>query len=960
MGRSSGNQGEMVMKRLMFLGCATAALVLAAGIAAPAAATVAQSAETLRVQPLRYHYRQLANGLRVYAMPDPNTANVAIQVWYRVGSRDDPQGRSGFAHLFEHMLFKSTRNMPDGMFQQLTADVGGTYNASTHADYTDYFEVAPANHLERLLWMEAERMGSLVVDPAALESETDVVKEELRQRVLASPYGRLFYFYLSQANFARHPYGRPGIGSMEDLESASIEDVRAFHAAYYRPDNAIMVVAGNFDLDQFNQWVDRYFSPIARPDRPIPRVEVSEPPRTAPRTFDTYAPNVPLPAVLANYIHPGASSPDVHILYVIDALLQQGQSSRLYRSLVYDQQLATQILTNWEPNLDPGAFTVGAILSAGHSVEEGERALLAELARLRNEPVTPAELEEAKNELVTSTLQQRETAYGRSLELATAVLSYGDPAAADRMLAQVQNVTAADVQRVARLLFDENRRVVIRYQSEENRPAGQTGDTIETSPDIAEQALTIPPDVPVYTLAAPAERVAPPAPAAPVAARIPQIGERTLANGLRVIVAPQPTVPLISAELRVGAGSAAEPQGRSGTAILTAALLSKGTATRTASQISSEVESLGASLNIGASADYSQATLQTRSDRIEPAFDILADVVRNPALAQEELDRIRQLSLDGLSVAMRQPGGIASMVVNRAIYGSAPYGSTPSPASLAAITRDDVARFHSQAWRPDNAVLVLAGDITPDQGFALAERHFGHWTAPAAARRPSADVAAWAPAARTIVVDLPQTGQAAVQMGIRGISRRDEDYFDTLLANAVFGGGSAGRLNMEIRERRGLSYGAYSQLTPLIGGGPIIAQTQTRNDAAVQVVGLMETELRRIRDTITPAEELEARKASIIGSFGRSVEVTAGLAAQISNLAFGGLPPQSLSTYVADLMRVTAEDVQAAARRHFDPARVDLVVVGDAQLFYDDLLRVRPDAERIPVSELNLDTEALR
>jgi len=935
-------------------------LAVPAFVASVPASAQAPAAATLEVAPLRYHYRQLPNGLRVYAMPDRNTANVAIQVWYRVGTVDDPRGRSGFAHLFEHMLFKSTRNMPDGMFQQLTSDIGGTYNASTHADYTDYWEIAPANHLQRLLWAEAERMGSLVVDPAALEAETDVVKEELRQRVLASPYGRLFYFYMSQANFSVHPYGRPGIGSIEDLESASIDDVRAFHATYYRPDNAIMVVAGNFELDQFNRWVDQYFAPIARPERPIPRVEAREPVRTGPRTFDTYAPNVPLPAVLANYIHPGAASADLPVLYVIDALLQQGQSSRLYNSLVYDQQVASQILTNWEPNLDPGAYTIGAILSAGRSAADGERALLAEIARLRDAPVGQAELDEARNEIVTTTLQGRETAFGRSQELAQAVFTQGDPAAADRLLAAIQRVSAADVQRVARTLFDDNRRVVIRYQSEEARPAGVTGDVIETAPTIAERVLVAPPGVTVHNLAPEGQRMAPPAPAAPVAARIPQTHERRLANGLRVIVAPQTGVPLISAELRVAAGTSADPAGRRGVAGLTANLVTKGTATRSATQISAAVEALGASLASNVSADFSQVTLQSRSDRADAAFGIFADVVRNPAFAEAELARSRQQALDGLTVALRAPGGIASMLISRAIYGDGPYGGTPSPASLAAIGQGDVSSFHRSSWRPDNAVLVISGDLEVEQAMALAERHFGGWPRPSGEAWRAPDASARAPAPRTIVVDLPQTGQAAVQMGVRASSRRDEDYFPTLLATAVLGGGSAGRLNMEIRERRGLSYGAFAFLAPRGAPAPIVAQTQTRNDAAVQVVGLIDAEFRRLRESLTPAEELEARRAGLIGSFGRSVETTAGVVSQLSALALYGLPPQRLNSYVADLNGVTPEQVRSAAQRYFDPARADLVVVGDAQHFYDQLAQIRPNAERIPVTDLNLDREALR
>ena len=252
--------------------------------------------QALHVAPLTYHMRTLPNGLRVYAMPDPNTANVAVQVWYDVGSKNDPIGRSGFAHLFEHIMFKATRDMPAENMDRLTEDVGGENNASTYDDFTDYYEVAPANHLQRLLWAEAERMGALVIDQATFNSERSVVEEELRQRVLASPYGRLFYLDLNMANFSVHPYGRPGIGSIHDLDAATVDDVRAFHATYYRPDNAVLVVAGNFDEAQFNQWVDQYFGPISSPNRPIPRVDAVEPPH-GPRDITSYAPNVPLPAI---------------------------------------------------------------------------------------------------------------------------------------------------------------------------------------------------------------------------------------------------------------------------------------------------------------------------------------------------------------------------------------------------------------------------------------------------------------------------------------------------------------------------------------------------------------------------------------------------------------------------------------------------------------------------------------
>jgi zinc protease len=940
------------MKRLISFVAAALALVACTTASTP------QSSSELRVAPLAYTMRTLPNGLRVYSMPDPNTANVSVQVWYDVGSVDDPIGRSGFAHLFEHIMFKSTRNMPSEMFDRLTEDVGGYNNASTYDDFTNYYEVVPANHLQRVLWAEADRMSTLVIDEATFDSERDVVKEELRQRILASPYGRLFGFYLSQANFTVHPYGRPGIGSIEDLDAATVEDVRAFHATYYRPDNAVLVVSGNFDQAQLDAWVDQYFGDIARPSRAIPRDYPSEPIRTRPREYTVHAPNVPLPAVMISYPQPESTHPDLPALAVLDAIMSTGESSRLYQSLVYEQQVAAQVFTNLEATQDPGAYSLFAILSEGKTAEEGVAALSAEIARMRDTRVSQAELDEAKNEIVTATLQQRETAEGRADELADAVIRYGDAAYADRRLAAIQATSAADIQRVARSILNDGRRVVVRYLPEEE---GAGGDTITTSPTIQARALSIPAsEIQTFTLAAEGEREAPPAPGAPVSARIPETSQRTLANGLRVIVAPNRALPLISADLRIASGAAADPRERAGLASMTGDLLTRGTTTRSATEIARQIESLGASISSGAGVDSSAVSLQTRSDRADEAFTVFADVSRNPAFAQEELDRARQQALDGLQVALSDPGDIAEMVMPRAIYGLSPYGLIASERSLTALTREELAGYHGSYWRPDNAVLVIAGDVSAEQGFAIAERHFGDWARPGEPMPARPDASASAAGVRTIVVDLPETGQASVSMGLRGLARTDDDYFALLVANNVLGGGYSARLNLEIRIRRGLSYGARSVLAARMAPGPIIASAQTRNDAAVEVYELMRAEIERIGRERAPAAELTARKAVLIGSFGRAIETTSGLAGQISTLALYGLAPERLGAYVADVTAVTPEQAQAAAQRYFDPRRADVVVVGDAELFYEGLRRVRPDAERIAISELNLDTETLR
>jgi zinc protease len=434
------------------------------------------AAAQTRVPPVNFVGRTLPNGLKVYTVRDTSSPTVAIQVWYKVGSKDDPERRSGFAHLFEHMMFKGTKNMRDEMLDRLTEDVGGFNNASTADDFTNYYEVVPSNYLETLLWAEAERMSSLNVNEKNFVSERDVVKEEFRTRILAPPYGRLFYA-IERNSFTAHPYRRPGIGSIEDLDAATLEDVRAFHATFYRPDNATLVVVGDFDQKQLDAWIDKYFARIPKPDRPLPRVNVKEPARTAERRVAEYGPNVPLPAVAITYLAPSVASNDAAALRVAEQIMSGGESSRLYQSLVYTQQVAQEAFASADLREDLGLFVLGAILASDKQPAEGERALLAELKKMQETPVTKAELDKAINQLVTNQLRERETNNGKAYALAQSAVLLGDPNRVNTELARLQAVTAADVQRVMKTYFNDANRVVITYQSEAARQqqSGATG-----------------------------------------------------------------------------------------------------------------------------------------------------------------------------------------------------------------------------------------------------------------------------------------------------------------------------------------------------------------------------------------------------------------------------------------------------------------------------------------------------
>lgn len=963
------------MKCLLAL-CASAATLIATGCMNPSSSThpsrqadkAAATSGTpspsapLQIPPLNFQSRKLSNGLTVYSAKDSNTATVTVQVWYKVGSKDDPEGRSGFAHLFEHLMFKATRNLPPETLDRLTEDVGGSNNAFTADDTTAYYEIVPSQHLERILFAEAERMGSLVVDQEAFASERDVVKEELRQRVLADPYGRLFSTYLTQEAFAEHPYRRPGIGNLADLDAATLKDVLDFHATFYRPDNAYLIVAGDFDEAQLNAWVDQYFGKIVRPDRALPTHDVKEPPRAGARTATYYVPNVPLPAVALNWLLPPYANEDAAALLVLDDILSVGASSRLYRSLVYDQQIAVEAGSSIDLQQQAGTLTAYALMSEGETVQEGEAALLAEIAKLRDRLVTPAELDEAKRELVTGTLRSREGVLGRAQELGYSLILGNDPTAADRQLADIQAVTAEDVQRVARAYLGADKRVTLQYLNEGEKPAGVPSEPRGPAVGAPIKLAELAPSGEPVKLAPAGERTPIPGPGPERPVPTPAVFEKTLANGLRVVVAPKRDVPLVSARLGLDVGSSEDPETKAGVASFTAGLITEGTSRLSAPEVAQEIESLGAVVGASAGYDFTSVSANGPVDVFPQTVALMADLTRDPAFAQEELDRAQSQTLDGLRISLTEPSTIANFAVGRVLFGGAAYGNAVggTPASVPRIKREDVVDFHRTHWRPSAARLVFSGDIEPEKAYALAERYFGDWKDAADAAEENEDPAGEAKPPRVLVVDLPSSGQAAVYAVARGIARTDPDFYPLAVGNTVLGAGYSSRLNQEIRLKRGLSYGASSGLGTRAEAGLFAASTQTRNDAVPEVVDLMLTEIARISKEPVPKEELDVRSTALVGSFARALESVDGLGGQVANLANYGLPLDELKNYTPKVRAVMPAQIQDAFSRKLPAEKFSIVVVGDAKQFGAKLAAKFAGLETIPVSALDLDSPTLK
>ncbi len=931
-------------------------------LAAPATAQDAQTPPTASAQAavttphIEYVEWHLDNGLQVIAIPDDTTSTVFTSMWYKVGAKLDPEGRAGFAHLFEHILSRKTRNMPYNLIYRLTADNGGTRNASNSMDRTNYHETMPAQFLETMLWTHRERMAFPVVDAQVFENERAVVKEELRTRVFAPPYGRISRLTLPEISYDLMPHRRPSIGSIEDLDAASLEDGLAFHEAYYGPDTAALIVAGNFDVERLRILVDTYFADIAPRANPFPTtITVRDAPRTSPRVAHAFAPNIPMPAIGTIWQLPGTAHPDAAVMDVLEAIMGRGDNSRFETALIRSG-LALQMSLPGSSKGEVGTYGHLAFVSPDGDLAAAKAALDAEMELVRNQLVSEAELNEAKNEIIASALRRRETAAGRARELGEYLVRSGDAGMADLRLARIAATTREDIRRVAQTYLTPVARTDITIGEGEWNPADFA------NPVPMPEFVTLPaPQREPFVVLPEDQREAPPAPGAVPDLSTPELVHYNLANGMEIIAAQTGEVPLATVTLVIQAGSVRDARAKAGIADMAASLAEDGTITRTGEEIAMRLESLGARLSAGARKDATVFTLTAPTQNLLAAGEVFADVIRNPAYRQDEFAREQTRWIEGLQSRMVNPANLARMAIMPALYGDAPYGNQTggTPQSIAAITRDDLQAYQAATWHPAVSKMVITGGIAPADAIALGQSLFGDWRSDRPAPEPVMERAGQALAPRTIVIDAPQMGQAAVYIAGRGIARDKPGHAALALANAVLGGGSSGRLFDEIRTQRGLSYGSYSNIASLADDPIYIARTQTAHETVGEVVTIMLDALGGFDDAPIDQDWLDKRRLYLTGRHARARETSAGYANIIADLLAFNMPAEDAEQYVQRLEAVDVEAANQIAQKHFDPARATIVVVGRAETFIDELSAIRSGVQVIAQDALDLSSASL-
>jgi zinc protease len=911
---------------------ARAVIVLA--LVCAAALTLAAQSRPADIPKLDIEKYTLANGLTVILSEDHRLPLVGVDVWYHVGPAYEAPGRTGFAHLFEHMMFQGSKHVPGDSHFRLLEGAGGTgLNGTTGFDRTNYFETVPAHQLELALWLESDRMGFLLdeVDQEKLSNQQDVVRNERRQSTENRPYG-IVEEAMYQAVYPKgHPYHGVVIGSHADIQAAKLEDVRNFFKQYYAPNNASIAIAGDFDKAAAKKLVEKYFGSLKRGPA-IPPLNVQTPPITSERRL-VVQDNVQLPRVYMGWLTPqfykdGDAEGDI-----TGSILGGGQSSRLYKKLVYEKQLAQSVQAYQYSTMLQSIFVVEATARPGHTAQEIEAAIDEELNKLRTEAPSAAEVDRARNVSETQTMKglQNLGGFGGVADTLNHYNHYlGTPDYLTQDIMRHRNVTPAAVLAFAKKYLQNTNRVVVH---------GVPGEK-QLAPEVPKPAAQAAPG------AAPSDspnadepwRAAQPKPAAQRSARIPVPQSIDLPNGLKVILLPQTTSPVVSASLVFKTGNDTNPVDKPGLASFTAAVLDQGTTTRNALQLADEVAQIGATLNASTTTDASTVTTSSLTRNFPAALGLLADVTLRPSFPQAEVERIRGARLADLVQQRSNPGVIAANVTAATLYGREhPYGFSGlgTADAVKKITREDLQAFWKQNFVPGNAALVVAGSITMPELRKLVESSFGAWPR-GTATSPKLAVPA-ATNTRLVIVDRPNSPQTQIRVATVGVARSNPDYVPVRVMNALLGGLFSSRINMNLREAHGYTYGANSQFSYWRNPGPFMVGSGIRTDVTAPAVREIFAELKKMAETRATADEIALAKDAIAQSLPGSFETSDRTVANLSTLFTYNLPLNYYSNLAEQISVVDAQAVQEVAKKYLVEGKFTVIAVGDRSKIGADL-----------------------
>jgi len=879
-----------------------------------------------KIPDIIYEKYTLPNGLEVILSENHRLPLVAVNLWYHVGPVKERAGRTGFAHLFEHMMFEGSKNVGEkAHFKYLEAAGVSDANGTTDFDRTNYYETLPSNELDLALWLESDRMGFLLdtLDAKKLQNQRDVVRNERRQSVEGEPYGLVGEALYHELFPQTHPYYADVMGSHADVEAARLNDVRDFFRQFYTPNNCTLAIVGDFRKDDVKKLVEKYFGPIPRGPE-VPKLDITTPAITAQKRL-TVPDTVQLPKVIIAWLTPPAFSPEDAPADIAAHILGGGKTSRLYHALVYDQQIAQSASCGHQSLALASPFTCEFLARPGVTPEQLEKAATTVIAKFRQDGPTQAEVDRARNITESGAIMGLES-FGDVANLLNDYNQYtGDPGYLAKDIARYEAVTPESVKSFAASDLGTQQSVVI-Y----GVPGKKVVNDVPRSPDNTDADVKIKPEYSAAFDASQAWRKTPPPPGPEPKFDLPVPEVFQLSNGLEVYFVEQHYLPIFSASLVNTAGSDADPATHQGSASFTNSMLTQGTTTRSATQIAEDAEQFGAGLGKSATTESASLGISSLSNYASPVTDLLSDVTLHPAFADKEIERLRRQRLTTLLQLKDEQQEVGFQIARRALYGAdSPLGhiALGDEASNRSLQRSDLESFYKSHYAPGNSLLVLAGDLSKREARDLAEKYFGSWSATAL---PSPQPApATLPQRRVILVDFPEAPQTTVLSVGAGPARSTPDYPEIQVMNTMLGGLFSSRINMNLREQHGFTYGAFSFFQYQRTTGALFAGADVRTDTTAPAVTELYKELGRIRTEPLSAQELKLSIDSNVRSLPGLFATGDDIAGTMAGLWIYHLPLDYYKTLPEKLMAVTSTQADEAAKKYVDPNNMFLILLGD-------------------------------
>jgi len=905
-------------------------LVLSLAISAAVSSTTLLQAQVPSVPAksrieIPYQRFVLPNGLTLIVHEDHKAPIVAVNVWYHVGSKNEKPGRTGFAHLFEHLMYNGTENYDKDFFGPLEQAGATDMNGTTSEDRTNYFQNVPTNAVDLALWMESDRMGHLTgaISQPKLDEQRGVVQNEKRQGE-NEPYGKVWDFLTPKLYPPNHPYSWTTIGSMEDLEAAKLDDVKDWFRTYYGAANAVVVVAGDIDAQTAKQKVEKYFGDIpAGP--PVARQQVWVAKRTGSQR-GIMQDRVPQARIYKVWNIPGWGTADADYLNLVSDVLSSGKSSRLYKRLVYDEQIATDISASLDLREIGGLISVEATARPGIDLGRVERAVDEELARFLAGGPTPVELRRVKTQYRAAFVRGVERIGGfggKSDVLAQGEIFAGRPDLYKVRLERVERASPAQLLSSARRWLSDGV-----YN-------------LEVHPYPEFQAAR-----------AGADRSRLPEPGTPPAAKFPELERAALSNGLKIVLVPRAAIPQVRFDLLLDAGFASDQSAIPGTASLAMTMLDEGTARRTSLQISDQLAQLGANLGTGSKLDVSTVSLEALKENLDASLDIYGDVILNPAFPRTDFERLKKQRLAQIQQEKADPVGLALRVFPGLLYGpdhayANPWTGSGTEESTARIKRDDLVRFHQTWFKPNHATLIVVGATTMAEIKPKLERLFASWKP---GDVPAKNIATVGQQKRPVVylIDRPGSLQSLIIAGNVAPPKANPKEVAIETMNGVLGGDFSSRINMNLREDKHWAYGAYTFFRDARGQRPFVAYAPVQTDKTREAVIELDKELRGIvKDRPVQPAELSRAQASLTLTLPGSWETMSALAGSIANIVTFGLDDRYYDTFADKVRAQTVESVTAVAGEVVHPDQLVWVVVGDRS-------KIEPGLRELKLGEIRL------